>query len=88
MAEFAYNNAINASTGHTPFELNCNYYLQMLSRKKIDPCSKSKSADKLSVELRKLIIICQKNLYHAQEFQKQAHDKDVKPRNYTSSDKI
>ena len=23
MAEFAYNNAKNASTGYTPFELNC-----------------------------------------------------------------
>ena len=26
MAEFAYNNAKNASTGHTPFELNCGYH--------------------------------------------------------------
>ena len=29
MAEFAYNNAKNASTGHTPFELNCGYYFQV-----------------------------------------------------------
>ena len=26
MAEFAYNNARNASTGHTSFELNCGYH--------------------------------------------------------------
>ncbi len=26
MAEFTYNNAKNASTGHTPFELNCGYH--------------------------------------------------------------
>ena len=26
MAEFAYNNAKNSSTGHTPFELNCSYH--------------------------------------------------------------
>ena len=26
MAEFAYNNAKNASTGHTPFELNCGFH--------------------------------------------------------------
>ena len=27
MAEFTYNNSKNASTGHTPFELNCGYHL-------------------------------------------------------------
>ncbi len=27
MAEFAYNNVQNASTGHTPFELNCGHHL-------------------------------------------------------------
>ena len=26
MAEFAYNNAKNASIGHIPFELNCGYH--------------------------------------------------------------
>ena len=26
IAKFAYNNAINMSTGHMPFELNCGYY--------------------------------------------------------------
>ena len=31
---------------------------------------------------------CQENLRHAQEFQKQAHDKDVKPRSYASGDKV
>ena len=30
MAKFAYNNAKNASTSHTPFELNCGYYRWML----------------------------------------------------------
>ena len=29
MAEFAYNNAKNASTGYTPFKLNYNYHLHM-----------------------------------------------------------
>ena len=64
MVKFAYNNAKNVSTGHILFELNCNYYLWMLYEKKIDICSKFKLVDKLSVELRELIIICQKNLYH------------------------
>ena len=67
MAKFAYNNAKNASTGYTLFELNCGYYLQMLYKNDVNLCSKSKSADKLSAELRELIIVCRKNLHHAQE---------------------
>ena len=67
MAEFAYNNAKNDSIGHTPFELNRGYYPRMLYKKKVDSSSKSKSTDKLSAELRELIIVCQVNLYHAQE---------------------
>ena len=51
MAEFAYNNANNASTGHTPFELNCEYHLQVFYKEDIDPYLKSKSADKLLAEL-------------------------------------
>ena len=65
MAKFAYNNAKNASTGHTPFELNCEYYPQLSYEEDIDSCSKSKSTDELSAELQKLMTICQKNLYHA-----------------------
>ena len=80
MAEFAYNNAKNASTGYMPFELNCSYYSQMSYEEEVDSRSKSKSADKVSVELRELMIVCQKNLYHAQELQKRAHNKGVKPR--------
>ena len=34
-----------------------------------------------------MIVYC-KNLYHAQEHQKQAHDKEVKPRSYAPSEKI
>ena len=85
MAEFAYNNAKNASTGHTPFELNCGYHPWMSYEENVDPRSQSKSADKLSAELRELIIVCQKNLHHAQELQKRAHNKKVKPRSYASS---
>ena len=88
MAEFAYNNAKNASTGHTPFELNCGYHPRMSYEEEVDPRSKSKSADKLSAELRELMIVCQENLYHAQELQKRAYDKGVKPRSYTSGDKV
>ena len=55
MAEFAYNNAKNASTGHTPFELNCGFHPRMSYEEDVDPRSQSKLADELSAELRELI---------------------------------
>ena len=78
MAEVAYNNAKNASTSHTPFELNCGYHSRMSYEEKVDPRSKSKSADELSAELKELIIVCQENLYYAQKLQKRVHNKGIK----------
>ena len=88
MAEFAYNNAKNASSGHTPFELNCGYHPRMSYEEDVEPRSKSKSADELSAELRELMIVCQENLHHAQELQKRAYNKGVKPKSYAPSDKV
>ena len=88
MAEFAYNNAKNASISHTPFELNYGYHSQMSYEEDIDPRSQSKSIDELLAELRELIIVCRENLYHAQELQKRAHDKGVKPRSYAPDKKV
>ena len=88
MAEFTYNNAKNASTGHMPFELNYGYHPRISYEENVDPRSQSKSADELSTELRELIIVCRKNLYHAQDLQKRAHDKGVKPCNYAPGEKI
>ena len=88
MAEFAYNNTKNASTGHTPFELSCAYHLWVFYKKDIDLHSKSKSVNKLLVELQELMTVCHKNLHHAQELQKQTYNKGVKPRNYASGDKV
>ena len=88
MAEFVYNNAKNASSGHTPFKLNCGYHPRMLYEDDVDPCSKSKSADKLLTELRKLMIVCRENLNHAQKLQKRAHDKGVMSRNYAPDDQV
>ena len=88
MAKFVYNNAKNASSGHTPFELNCGYQSQMLYEDNIDPCSKSKLADNLLAKLRELMIICRENLHYAQKLQKRVNNKGVKPRSYASSDKI
>ena len=88
MAEFAYNNAKNASTGFTPFELNCGYHPQVSYKEDLDPHSKSRTVEKLSSELRKLMTIYQQNLHHAQELQKRGHNKGVKPQSYAPGDKV
>ena len=88
MAEFAYNNTKNSSTGYTTFELNCGYHPRISFDENTDPRSRSRLADKISVKLRDLMTVCQKNFYHTQEFQKRAHNKGVKPRTYGLSNKV
>ena len=88
MVEFAYNNAKNSSTSHTLFELNCGYHLRIFFKKDTNPLSQSKLANKLSAEFQDLMTVCQENFYHAQELQKQAYNKGVKPTSYAPSDKI
>ena len=53
MAEFVHNNAKNASTGYTLFELNCKYYPCVFYQEEeiLNPCSQSKTAKKLFSEL-------------------------------------
>ncbi len=88
MAEFAYNNTKNASTGHTPFEINCGYHPRAFYKEDVDLRSQSKSADELATELRELMAVCRENLQHAQELQKRYHDKHAKPRSYALGDKV
>ena len=88
IAEFTYNNAKNTSTGHMLFELNCSFYSQVFFKDDIDPHSRSCSANGLAKELRELMDICQQNLFHAQELQKKAHDKGVKPQSYAPGEKV
>ncbi len=88
IAEFAYNNAKNASTGHTPFELNCSYHPRVSFEEEVDSRSRSRSANKLVEELKELIEVCYQNLLHAQEFQKKSHEKGVKSRSYPPSEKV
>ncbi len=88
MAEFAYNNAKNANTGHTPFELNCGYHRRVLFEEDIDICLRSRSTIKLVKELRELIEVYCQNLFYAQELQKRAHDKGVKSRSYALDKKF
>ena len=59
MAEFTYNNTKNASTGYTPFELNCGYHPRVSYKEDHDPRSKSRTAEELSSELRELMTVCQ-----------------------------
>ena len=65
MTKFAYNNAKNTSTGHTLFELNCEYHPCLSYEEDIDPRSKSKLADELLAKLWELMTVCRKNLYYA-----------------------
>ena len=88
MVEFAYNNAKNASTGHTPFELNCGYHPRVSYKEDVDSRSQSKSIDELSAELRELMIVYWENLHHAQKLPKRAHNKGVKPRSYAPGEKV
>ncbi len=88
MPEFAYNNAKNASTSHTPFELNCGYHLRVSFEEDVDPRSRSCSANELVEELRELIEVCCQNFLHAQELQKRAHDKGIKSRSYAPGEKV
>ena len=67
MAEFAYNNAKNANTGQTPFELNCGNHPCVSFKKDTNPRSQSKTADKLLAKLWELMTVCWENLHHTQE---------------------
>ena len=88
MAKFAYNNTKHASTGYTLFELNCGYHPRVSYKEDIDPRSRSKAADKLTEELRNLIVVYRENLQHNQKLQKRAHYKGTKPKSYVSGEKI
>ena len=34
------------------------------------------------------MLVCQENLYHTQKLQKQAYNKNIKPKRYISGDKV
>ncbi len=88
MAEFAHNNAKNASIGYTPFKLNCGYYPRVSFKEDVDPCSRSRSANKLAKEPRELMEVYCQNLLHAQELQKKVHNKGVKSCSYAPGKKV
>ena len=88
MVEFAYNNAKNASTGYTFFELNCGFHPRISYKEDVDPCSRSKTVDQLANELQILMSMCRENLQLAQELQKRYYEKYAKPKSYISGEKV
>ena len=62
MAEFVYNNTKYASMRYMRFELNCEYHPCVFYEEDINPCSKSKAANRLIEKLKNLISPCRENL--------------------------
>ena len=88
IAEFAYNNAKNASTGHILFKLNCGYHPKVSYKEDVDSYFRSCSINKLAKELRKLKKVYYQNLLYVQKLQKRAHVKEIKSHSYAPSKKI
>ena len=65
MAEFAYNNAKNASTNYTSFKLIYGYHLKFFFKKDVNPYSRSRFVNQLAKELKELIEVCCQNLFYA-----------------------
>ena len=68
--------------------MNSGYYPRMSYKGEDNPSPQSKSADKLSEELKELIVVCYENPHHAQKLQKQAHNKEVKLKSFALDEKI
>ena len=58
MAEFAYNNAKNASIGHILFKFNCYYHSKVSFKEDVDLHLRFCFANKLAKELGELIEVC------------------------------
>ena len=54
----------------------------MFYKKRVNPYSKSKLANKVLAKLRKLMIVYKKNLYYIPKLQKRVYNKSVRPRKY------
>ena len=70
------------------FEFNCRYHPYVFYKENVNPHSRSKVANELTKKLRNLMVICRKNLQHAQELLKRGHDKRTKPKSYAPSKKV
>ncbi len=86
IAEFAYNNATNASTSYILFKYNCGYHLKVFFKEDVDPYLRSRCTNKLVQWLRELIKVYCQNLLYAQELKKRAYDKRVKSCSHTQDE--
>lgn len=75
-AEFVQNNAQNTNIGYRFFKLNCTYHPHIFLEDKFDSCFRSCSTNELVKKLKKLILIYQQNLVHAQEPPKRVHNRN------------
>lgn len=62
MAEYAYNNGKNISTGHISFELNYGFYPPAFYKDDVNLYFPSKLSDKLANKLRVMMIVNRKNV--------------------------
>lgn len=88
IAEFAYNNTKNASTGHISFKLNCKYYPRVFFEDKTNLCLKSCFANEIVEELKELIDIYYQNLFYVQKLQKKVDNKGIKSYSYAQDKKV
>lgn len=88
MAEFAYRNAIIATTSDISFKLNYDYHLRVSYKKDVNLCAKLRFADKVVIALHKPIHIYKNNLQYIQKPKKQFHIKHVKPWNNVPYQKV
>lgn len=65
IAEFAYNNARNASTNYMLFELNCGFHSQVFYKEDLNSRSKLKAVNEIIIKLKELTIVYKKNLRYA-----------------------
>lgn len=78
ITKFTYNNFKNINISYIFFKINYKYYFQILYKKDINFNFKFKLANKLLVKLKKLIIICYKNFYYTQNFEKYIYNNKLK----------
>ena len=88
MAEFAYKNSMNASTGLSPFEVITGYSPRMTFEEPSDPRAKSVSAKAHARHLNALMQVCKEALLVAQQHQKTFADKHSKPIQYAVGDYV
>ena len=80
MAEFAYNNAKNASIGYTPFELNCRYHPRVFYKKDLNPRLQSKTAEELSTKFKFWWPLINKTSITPKNFRSKPTIKELSPK--------